>query len=353
MAPRAFYDAQVAKYKQMMADLHEARRVGVSHGACMLVDPARSVMAGPFTLVNTGGFSPETMAKVKAVVEEAARLIEAKGLGVILYGDIYVTNTINRSRILAFYEPDTDEMFVRANIKKDFDTTRTVIHELGHRLDFMFMRTRTYSVELQNLYAKVRSLHRDQMWERDREFGESVKIGDVVTIRGKNYSVAEMMIATVRLKAADADPAKPWTHTITREALAQLMAGHTHLSGPFGAFVSKYASTSPIENFAEMFAFWALGKLPEQQATWLVEAMPPSLFQSNQNATKEAGTLLDALGSQQEALQHALGEIAMWKKNLFEAKKSKRGGTGSDEIQWATGMVQFWAKVADLLRERT
>lgn len=352
-APRAFYDAQLAKYTQLMADIHEARRVGVPHGVCATVDPARAQMAGPFTLVNTGGFDPETMARVKAVVERSVKLIEAKGLGVILYGDIYITNTISRSRYVAFYEPDTDELFVRANIKNDIDTVHTVIHELGHRLDFMFMRTRGSNVAMHNLYSKVRAAHRDQMWNQDRKLSEKLNVGDEITISGKTFNVSLIEPRTIRLKIEGAPPDKRWTHRISRQALAQIMSGAAS-GGDFGAFVTKYASKSAIENFAEMFAFWAMGKLPEQQAAWLVEAIPSALFQSNQSATSEADKLLEAFGSQRDALAHALGEITSWKKTLLLAKKASRiRVVGSDEAEHAMGMVQFWARVADLLRDRT
>lgn len=348
--PRAFYDAQLARYTKMMADIHESRRVGVAHGVCAMVDPARSVMAGPFTLVNTGGFSPETMARVKHVVEKAVALIEAKGLAVILYGDIYVTNTISRSRVLAFYEPDTDEMFVRANVRDDVDTTRTVIHELGHRLDFMFMRTRSANAALHNLYGKVRDAHRHHVRQREREADAAVKLGDTITVKGVTYHVVLIEPRTVRLKVAGAPPEKAWTHKIPKESYAQIKAGMQEKPEGFGAFVSKYASKNPIENFAEMFSFWALGRLSAQDTTWLVETIPTALFQNDPSATKEAQTLLDGLGSQKDALEHARSEIKAWKKSLVDARKTKRTGTGSDEVEFATSMVRFWAAVAAILR---
>lgn len=351
-AQRAYYAAHVKKYAQLMLDIHEARRVGVPHGVCATVDPARAVMAGPFTLVNTGGFSAEKMADVKAVVERAVKLIEAKGVGVILYGDIYVTNTISRARVAAFYEPDTDELFVRANIKRDADTTRTVIHELGHRLDFMFMRTRSYNVALDKLYGKVRSAHRNQMYERARELSETIHRGDAITIKGTTYRVVLIEPKIVRLKVDGAPPDKVWTHRIPKESFAQIKAGNNTRPQGFGAFVTKYASKNAIENFAEMFSFWAMEKLSPEHTAWLVEAIPPSLFQSNQSALQEAQTLLDALGSQQAAHQHALGEIAAWKKSLLDARRARRSGSGSDEVEFATSTVRFWATVADLLRDR-
>lgn len=101
---------------------------------------AKSKKAGPFTIVNTGGFDEETMDEAAKVTATAAELLHRKGLGKVCYGEVLLSNTLSKSTVLAFYLVKNDEMFVRANLKgKQHDAVATIIHELGHRLQFKFL----------------------------------------------------------------------------------------------------------------------------------------------------------------------------------------------------------------------
>lgn len=104
--------------------------------------------AGPFRIVNTGGFDPAKISMVARAVEKASDLIRRAGQTRVLYGDVLVSNTLIRGS-LAFYEVGSDEFFVRANVsaRKDWtgrtlpvepELVETIIHELGHRLEYRF-----------------------------------------------------------------------------------------------------------------------------------------------------------------------------------------------------------------------
>ena len=162
-------------------------------------EEAPTLKAGPFTLINAGNFSAKVMEQVGRAVEMAASRMTSAGFGNVCYGQISVTATLKK-KALAFYMNATDEMFVRANVKPDVDSIHTICHELAHRLHQKFLVSKT--PEIVRLYQ---------------------------TIKDKAY-----------IDTSDLSGDK----------------------GPEIEFVSGYARQGgPNENFAEMVAYYALGKL--------------------------------------------------------------------------------------------
>jgi AcrR family transcriptional regulator len=211
--------------------------------------------AGPFRLVNTGGFDDPTMDEVVKVVEAAWHLMSSKGLTQVGYGDILVSNTLAKSTVLAFYLIGKDEMFVRANLKGEEKTAvRTIVHELGHRLEFKFLTSKKAAINTMYLLYKMR--HRENV-VRDPsipapEAGMDLKVGRTV------WKVQKVDHVLVYLVASD-NPKKTGTMSID----AWYKAHGAPTAG--GKFVTQYAKKDASENFAEMVAEYCLGKLnPEQ-----------------------------------------------------------------------------------------
>src|SRR5690606_28033188 len=74
--------------------------------------------AGSFKVVNMGGFPDKVMQESVRVVKQADQLLRKKGLGKVCYGDVQVTNSIQKStRLIAFYLIGKDELFLRGNLK--------------------------------------------------------------------------------------------------------------------------------------------------------------------------------------------------------------------------------------------
>lgn len=213
--------------------------------------------AGPFKLINTGGFDDKTMTTVQEVVEKAVQLLNNKGLGKVCYGDMHISNTVGRSSsVLAFYVYGKDEMFIRGNLKgHQAHALSTVIHELAHRLQFKFLNSKKGAID--SLYRAL-SLGGDR--ERVKEILDNPSLkpqpGDTITSGRTTYVVDSVVYDTVHL-LDQKDP--------KRKAKIPLL-GYLEEKGLEpeiidGGYVTRYAKTSPEENFAEMVQFYCRGRL--------------------------------------------------------------------------------------------
>lgn len=233
-------------------------------------DAATKVNVGAFTLVNTGGFDPKVMDTVTSVVKKASEYVKSSGLGKVLYGDILVTNTIMKnSRVLAFYMVTNDEMFIRANVKASIDTIQTVLHELGHRYEAKFLKDKR---GVDRLYRLIDG----QESARERSIQKSLKapeVGETVVIKGDLYRVRAVTWGRGGEKVVLEDPDNPKeTASISLEGYLSYKGGAPNRARNFDedpnykGFVTDYARKTPSENFAEMFAFYCMGRLPVMQS---------------------------------------------------------------------------------------
>lgn len=222
------------------------------------------LQAGPFRLVNTGGFDNKTMEQVQKVVEQAAAKLQQKGLGKVCYGDVLVSNSVGRSpRVLAFYHIQSDEMFVRANLRGSQGLAiETIIHELGHRLHFKYLKSK--DTEIERIYAKLMGDSREVAREVAMDKSKWPQPGETYQESRKTYVVDGVEYGkgglVVRLHNAQ-DPA--------RKASLPLLAWVQSKGETVSAFVSPYAKKNYQENFAEMIRYYCMGTLPEDQVQML------------------------------------------------------------------------------------
>jgi hypothetical protein len=255
------YEKVMAVWWDHLAAAKEAIAKGKEHSA--EGEGATKLNVGPFVVVNTGGFSDAHMAGVVEVVKKATTFIQHAGLGEVCYGDIQVTNTVHKGTVWAFYMPSKDELFVRANLKSSIDVVHNVIHELGHRYDHKFLKDKS---ALDRLYRAASS-------EDDDDVYENLKfpaIGDTITDKGETYVVTgnDLSKLKVHLKLVDS-PLTAKVHVSGFWA----MKGEPLKKVPGRGFVTPYAKKSPSENFAEMFAFYCMGRLTPAQTTAFKEAV--------------------------------------------------------------------------------
>ena len=246
----------------------DALRQGKEHGTGD--DAATKINVGPLTLVNTGGFPEKVMSTVTDVMTKSVKLLQQSGFAKVLYGDVLVTNSImNNSRVLAFYLPSKDEMFIRANVKASVDTVRTVLHEFGHRFEEKVLKDKQGIARLYRLID-------GQEDNRSRAVRDSMKappVGETIVIKGDLYQVKGVTWARGEQRVVLQDPTNP------KGSAAISLAGYLSYKGQapdlsrnfdddpnFEGFVTNYAKTKPSENFAEMFAFYCLGRLPVRQS---------------------------------------------------------------------------------------
>lgn len=117
---------------------------------------ATKVVAGPFTVVNTGGFSSEVVARSAKVAVVVAQRMEGIGLGKVCYGDLHLSGKLMGKNVAAFYSPGHDEMFIRPNIPGD--AVRYICHELTHRLVNKHLRSK--QSEIAQLYGNCKATGR-------------------------------------------------------------------------------------------------------------------------------------------------------------------------------------------------
>lgn len=242
---------------KILREQHAALLEALAKGAPMSEGDGK-IKAGPFTLVNTGGFSEAVMNEVSNTVQKAASLMTAHGLGKVCYGDVLVSKKVGRSTVLAFYLQDSDELFVRAGLRINVDSVRTVIHELGHRLHRKFLSGKDRQID--QLYIRYNTRK-----EVGLDGPEPPAIGTVVKYKGKDIVVTRIDYAkrTVWLGEPGGNPnrfsvpIKDYASVFSEEP-----AGSE--ASPKG-FVTPYAGKNAAENFAEMISFYCLDKLSPEQ----------------------------------------------------------------------------------------
>lgn len=233
----------------------------------------RTVKAGPFTVVNTGGFPDETMKEVAGAVAKAASLLQRKGLGKVCYGDVLASNTLQKSTVLAFYIPGKDEMFVRANIKgKVHDTVYTLCHELGHRLFYKFLKSKER--EIRGIYYKLQGKVdvEESALKRSLRSNPSLqpKVGDTIEAAGKTFEVTGLSWGSKGQMVGLINRADP-THkgSITLDGWLAGRAKEQSIPASVSVFVTRYAAKDFEENFSEMLAHYCMDTLPEDQVAML------------------------------------------------------------------------------------
>lgn len=201
---------------------------------------------GGFHLVNTGGFDSSVMESLEAQVDQASQLLQGSNLGQVVYGKVHVTNALDKQHVLAFYSSPADEMYIRANTRNS-DFLSNFLHELGHRFEYKFLKPRKGASDLY-AYVQAREAVLSVPPEVGTEFTEVTKRGP------RTYVVEDVQKLHITYRAKVSSHNK-WRCTASN--WYQLRDRKPDEDG----FVSVYASTSPSENYAEMFSAYVQGTL--------------------------------------------------------------------------------------------
>jgi len=305
-----YYSASVALYLKYIDDLrdqHAALSEALSKGRPIAegdAEDAAKVKAGPFILVNTGGFSEDVMQSVAEAVKEAAQAASLSGLGAVCYGEVFVSQSVHKKTTLAFYAIEQDDLFVRADAKASDHVVRTILHELGHRYEHKFLQNKSAP---HKLYLLIGGRHRDAIRKMKPTKGDTLTdpktkveyevtglVGDKVMLRtkpdpnlvrvleeqgrektlqrrpelakdeGSNATILESNIqAYVDIELARMGVTKA---KINIEGYYAVKGIDPRTAIDFQGFITPYAASKPGENFAEMFAFYCMGDLPPTQA---------------------------------------------------------------------------------------
>ena len=275
---RITLDKAVEIYKKALKeyrDIFEAAQRVVRGGKLHTEEGSETTMeAGPFMLINAGGFDAKKMETAQKVVEQAAKKLKSKGLGKVCYGSVQVTNTIGRStRVLAFYLVNKDQMFVRANLRgKLGPAVMSVTHELGHRLHFKYLKSKDQ--QIQDIYDRIKGQEDAKLEEALEDPAKSVPpTGSTIQEGRKTWEVIgwERNFRTMGIDIKLVLQQDPERKVKARLPLRAWLKSNSSGSGV--SFVSNYASTNHEENFAEMIAHYCEGLLPDDQVEMLKEVL--------------------------------------------------------------------------------
>lgn len=262
------YGDLLSTYREQVALVTDIVTSAKLHGE----EETPKLKAGPFTLINTGNFPPKVMEQVQETVEKAAKAMTSAGLGKVCYGDIMVSNTItSKSNVLAFYLLSSDEMFVRANVKPNIDSVATVCHELAHRLENKFLKSK--QDEIRSLYQRI--AHHVRFGPSSVPTQGWPELGREIDFKGEKLVV--LNVSRHENKIQFGEPPAPnvyrrKVYTAPLEWWLKNIEGKEPERGPdFKGFITGYAKKDADENFAEMVAYYALGKLPQG----LIELLEP------------------------------------------------------------------------------
>ena len=259
-AALTYYLQNVETVREQQAVLTEAMAKGRLIATGDAADPVK-VKAGPFTLINMGGFTDDIMHQAAETVKKAADYASTSGFGSVCYGDVHVSKKLERQNVLAFYMLAQDEVFVQSDIAPTTKNVRTLLHELGHRYASKFLKNKSI---MSAMYYQIQGKHRDEIRKLKPEKGEVL-----VTEKGKPYVVDEVVGDKVMMHYQEAPASRASIHI---EGYYALKGVDPRSAIDFKGFITPYAAKSPSENFAEMFSFYCLGDLPPTQA---------ALFESN------------------------------------------------------------------------
>lgn len=257
------YEKHLAVYRDQLELAKTAISQNKPRGQGGTDTGSKAKQAGPFTLINTGGFDDGTMEEAAKIVEKAADLLARKGLSKVCYGEVLLSNTLHRSTVLAFYLVEKDEMFIRANLKgKQHDAVQTTLHELAHRLHFKFLKSQDGAIRMMHFNISRKERERLRNFVSDPTLRP--KSGDTMTTKGKVYEVTRVVYDKVYLVRQD-DPKTQATIPLAGWIRNKGLDTSQHVTG----FVTPYAAKNHEENFAEMVAFYCLDKLPDDQVEML------------------------------------------------------------------------------------
>lgn len=224
--------------------------------------------AGAFTVVNTGGFTDETMHKSVEIATAAEKAMTSHGLGKVCYGDVLISKRLqNKAGVAAFYLPSSDEMFIRADLPADSDHVRHVCHELTHRLVHKFLGMKRSAIP--TLYAKI--LNKSEV---PVAAGDYPPRGEVIVWNDKEFVVTGWDMRRQTVKVSPPQQLNSY-YALPLTVVHKLQGKEPRPeSKPEMSFVTHYAKKGgPEENFCEMTSFYVLGKLPEAQVPMLEEIL--------------------------------------------------------------------------------
>lgn len=262
----ATYEKTIYEYKEFS---DTARSVMLKNERHTDEGSTTATKVGSFTVINTGGFSQKVMDEAIRVVAKSEALLRKKGLGRVCYGDVHITNTVyHGTRVIAFYMHGDDSVYIRANLKgKAGPAITSVVHELGHRLQFKFLESKKR--EINAMYETLARKHGDVRHELVMDRSRWPKAGDTYVYKGETFAFDKVdLTRRSELTAVFRLQDRP-SLSISIPLAAYIAEKDPEAQTKSSVFVTNYAMKDAVENFAEMIAFYCEDQLPADQIEML------------------------------------------------------------------------------------
>jgi hypothetical protein len=264
---RVRWEKAIEQFKKVKAEyqaFYDAAKRAIARGKPLEEEAVGHLQVGPMRLMNTGGFDPRSMKTVEKALKTAIAALKKKGLGKVCYGEVNLVRTIQRSSsVLAFYTSNSDELFVRGNVKNVSRLAGDIVHELGHRLEHRFVNRS----DVKSLYRTIKRGEDVSVHDILRDPSRRPSAGDVLTVDGTRYEFIKPVYMRSGTFAGVTDLSNGKAYRIP-------IASWLDAAGKLGegsGFVSEYAKTSAGENFAEMVRVYCTTGLPSAQEELLLK----------------------------------------------------------------------------------
>ena len=238
-----------------------------------------SFQHGPFTIKVLPGVTKKAMNTALAALDKVTAALKTK-FPQVLYGTIYMSTKVGGHWTAAQYSVKDDVIYLSPkHISLGDNDEGAIAHEFGHRYDHKFI-----DKDLRKQFTDLSLYGERKLLVFDEDLRKKVAEEVLTIVKMRNLGI----------KVPGSEEVSAWLHTPGMSSVAQKVTafGAGRLSEEeFRAFlvgtkdatvdlgmkatnaVTPYGATSPSENFAEAFSFYALGKEFPEPLRLLLEQM--------------------------------------------------------------------------------
>ncbi len=228
---------------------------------------------GPFTVHNVIGLEGDKLESTKKTIEAATKFLSKNPIpraSGVLYGPIMVVGKLHAPRILAWYYPSEDTVYMRPHLKLSRGDVHNLIHELGHRYWSRFAsrdkisKWLAYDRKLRNADVEVSEEEPESVKKL-----KNLKVGDPFPLRIKGFIRGNPRVVAIEPFRGDVlyviETNKGKRGRISLRQYTQDVRSTEKRVKRREGFPTPYASKNPEEHFSEAFAMYAMGQLPAAQ----------------------------------------------------------------------------------------
>jgi hypothetical protein len=240
----------------------------------------REIQHGPWKVIPMEGITQKEVTRCLDLLDQASAKLRGS-FPQVIYGDVYLSTHLKHTTG-AQYTPSGDAVYVKVPALDRFSggPLHPIIHELGHRFDYKFLNKDIKKRFWDLSTRKVRETIQYDRGLRSKVADEVVEMSRQMALGKTPHAPSPELVAWLPYCDAPKQQTSAFlAGKITEQELHKSIMGTRDvevmtdrvLHGPLA--VSSYGATKPSENWAEAFAFYALGlAMPAELAALVAEA---------------------------------------------------------------------------------